>query len=441
MASDTPSTLRNLIIYSIYVRAHSPEGNFKGVTRDLERIKSMGVDFIWLMPIHPIGKINKKGSLGCPYSISDYRSVNPEYGNLDEFLELIQKSHAIGLKVMIDVVYNHTAHDSLLVHEHPDFFHQDQEGNPVTTVPDWSDVIDLRHPNPDLSRYLIDSLKYWVSLGIDGFRCDVASLIPAEFWQQAREEIANIKPGVVWLAESVHTGFIEYRRKHNLTAISDSEIYSAFDLTYDYDVWPILHATMRGASPVRFMLELYRLQHAIYPHNFIKLHFVENHDQQRVLDVVKNPELAKAWMVFQCMNDGAWLIYAGQEANEVHRPSLFEKEPICWNRYPTQGLLTRLNQLKKHSAVVEGHLYYREASPVVQIAWIGKATQLLAIINLEQNRGMVTVDLPDGSYIDLISGATIPIRDRETAIPSSAIILEVPPSSNTTQFHSQLLDG
>lgn len=441
MASDTPSTLRNLIIYSIYVRAHSPEGTFAGVTRDLERIKSMGVDFIWLMPIHPIGKVNKKGSLGCPYSISDYRSVNPEYGNLDDFKELIQKAHSIGLKVMIDVVYNHTAHDSVLVHEHPDFFHQDLDGNPVTTVPDWSDVIDLKHPNPGLTRYLIDSLKYWVSQGIDGFRCDVASLIPAEFWQQAREEIAALKPGVVWLAESVHAGFIEYRRKHDLIAISDSEIYSAFDLTYDYDIWPTLHATMRGASPIKNMLELYRFQHAIYPQNFIKLHFVENHDQQRVLDVVRDSEQAKAWVVFQSLNDGAWLIYAGQEAGEDHRPSLFEKEPIQWNAYPYQSLLTQLNQLKKHSAVTEGQLFFLEASPVVQMAWIGQDTQLFLIINLEHNTGRVAIDLPDGTYQDLISGSSVIVQGGKTEIPSAAVILEVQHYANTAQFHSQLLDG
>ena len=155
MAKDTPASFRNLVIYEIYVRNHGPNGTFADVEADLERIRALGVDVIWFMPIHPIGKLNKKGSLGCPYSIQDYRGVNPEYGTRQDFKRLIEKAHALGLKVMIDVVYNHTAHDSVLVKEHPEYFHQDAEGKPVTTVPDWSDVIDLKHPHPGLTEYLV----------------------------------------------------------------------------------------------------------------------------------------------------------------------------------------------------------------------------------------------------------------------------------------------
>ena len=189
MAYDPLSHLRNAVIYEIYVRNHSDEGTFSGVTRDLDRIRSMGVDIIWLMPIHPIGKVSKKGSLGCPYSISDYRSVNPEYGSLNDFKRLIDKTHELGMKLIIDVVYNHTSHDSILVKEHPEFFQHNPSGQPITTVPEWSDVIDLKHPDPELTTYLIDSLKYWASMGVDGFRCDVASLVPVEFWQKARREL------------------------------------------------------------------------------------------------------------------------------------------------------------------------------------------------------------------------------------------------------------
>ena len=139
MAKETSPKLNNLIIYEIYVRSHTPEGTFRALIPDLPRIKKMGVDVVWFMPIHPIGKLNKKGSLGCPYSISDYRSVNPEYGTEADFKATIEAIHDLGMKVMIDVVYNHTAHDSILVREHPEFFHQDDKGKPVTTVPDWSD--------------------------------------------------------------------------------------------------------------------------------------------------------------------------------------------------------------------------------------------------------------------------------------------------------------
>ena len=440
MAKDTPKSFKNLVIYSIYVRNHSLEGTFNAVTRDLDRIKKMGVDVVWLMPIHPIGKKNKKGSLGCPYSISDYRSVNPEYGTLADFQELIAASHQLGLKVMIDVVYNHTAHDSILVREHPEFFHQDTQGNPVTTVPDWSDVIDLKHPHPELTRYLIDSLKYWVSIGVDGFRCDVASLVPAEFWQQARREVSEVKPGVIWLAESVHAVFVETRRQEKLFAISDSEIYTAFDLTYDYDIWPMFQHTVKGDLPVKRLLEMYRFQHAIYPANFIKMRYVENHDQSRIRQTVPDTNQALAWTAFEAFNDGAWLIYAGQEAGEDHTPSLFEKDIVRWNGYPFQDLLTRLNGIKKHPAVSEGFLLFLETEPVIQVAWKANTVHLYGIFNVEGQKGKVQVHIPNGCYTDLISGRVVNVIAGKMDIPEVAIILETSTLLKNQQFFSELLD-
>ena len=203
MAKDTPKDYRSLVIYEIYVRSHSPQGTFQGVTDDLPRIKDLGVDIIWLMPIHPIGRLNRKGSLGCPYSIADYFSVNPEYGSIDDFKDLIHKAHALDLKVMMDVVYNHTAHDATLVNKHPNWYHTGPDGHPSTTVPEWSDVIDLDYSHPELWNYLISALEQWAGLGVDGFRCDVASIIPLEFWLQARAAVARINPSMIWLAESV----------------------------------------------------------------------------------------------------------------------------------------------------------------------------------------------------------------------------------------------
>lgn len=200
MASDTPSSYRNMVIYEIYVRNHGASGTFNDVERDLPRLHTLGVDVLWFMPIHPIGQLNKKGSLGCPYSVRDYRSVNPEYGTKKDFTRLVDHAHGRGMKVMIDVVYNHTTHDSVLAKQHPDYFQQDGNGRPVSTVSEWSDVIDLKYPNPELGEYLIDCLIGWVELGVDGFRCDVASLVPQKFWQLARSKVAKVKRGVIWLA-------------------------------------------------------------------------------------------------------------------------------------------------------------------------------------------------------------------------------------------------
>ena len=145
MASNTPLNHRNLVLYEIYVRQHGSNGTFADVEADLERIRSLGVDVIWFMPVHPIGKVARKGTLGSPYSIANYREINPEYGTKEDFARLIAKAHALGLKVLIDVVYNHTAHDSVLVKEHPDWYHQDETGRPMTTVPAWSDIIEVKY--------------------------------------------------------------------------------------------------------------------------------------------------------------------------------------------------------------------------------------------------------------------------------------------------------
>jgi glycosidase len=441
MAKQTPVTLKNFIIYSIYVRNHSQSGTFREVIIDLERIASLGVDAIWLMPIHPIGEKNKKGSLGCPYSISDYRSINPEYGSVEDFTELIAKAHRSGLKVLIDVVYNHTSHDSILIKQHPEFFFQDNNGNPTTTVPEWSDVIDLKHPNRKLTNYLIESLKYWVSLGVDGFRCDVASIVPLGFWKQAQSELNSMNENLVWLAESVDTAFIENRRKNGQYAMSDGELYNVFDITYDYDIWPLFVSTIKGQSPVERLLEIYRFQQTIYPENAIKLHFVENHDQVRIQKFAKSQDQALAWTAFQAFNDGAWLIYAGLEAGEDHTPSLFDRDPIHWKDRPFQDYVTRLCKIKKHSRITNGKLIFLAAVPCIQAAWVSETGVIFGIFNISSSIGNMKVNIPDGTYNNLLGDFSVSVMDGTIVKPKTACIFEVPSLLDDTSIHSELMDS
>jgi len=441
MAKDSPLSLRNLVIYEIYVRNHGPHGTFLDVENDLERIQALGVDVIWFMPIHPIGQLNKKGSLGCPYSIQNYREVNPEYGTKEDFARLIEKAHRMGLKVMIDVVYNHTAHDSVLVQEHPDWYHQDAQGRPVTTVPDWSDVIDLHHPNPGLSAYLIETLQMWAKFGVDGFRCDVASLLPESFWAEARRRVSEVKPGVLWLAESVHAGFVEYRRSKNLSAISDSEIYRGFDMTYDYDIFPIWQAAVRGGVPAARYLEMLRFQDAIYPANFTKMRCVENHDQLRIMKLAPTREQALAWTAFEAFNRGSFLIYGGQESAAFHTPSLFEIDKVEWKNYELTSFLSALTAIKKDQIMLEGKFTITAANPLVQAVWNSPNGSLLGIFNVNCVVGDITVPFPDGEYIDLIEGKPVHIRGGRTIMPESAVILRSTVElSNIHPFHSDLLD-
>jgi hypothetical protein len=440
MATDTPSSYRNLVIYEVYVRNHGPHGTFADVEADLPRIQSMGVDVVWFMPIHPIGKVKHKGTLGCPYSISDYRAINPLYGTRADFARLIERAHALDLKVMMDVVYNHTAHDSVLVHEHPEWFHQDEHGRPVTTVPDWSDVIDLKHPNEALSAYLIETLQGWAKLGVDGFRCDVASLLPQDFWMQARRDVAKVKPGVIWLAESVHAGFVGYRRAMGLSAISDSELYSAFDLTYDYDIWPIWQAAAVGKVVVSRFLEMLRYQDAIYPANFVKLRYVENHDQARVMAIAPTRAQALAWTAFQAFNKGAFLIYGGQESAATHTPSLFDADRVAWGSYELQPFLTLLAHLKKDPAQVAGRFALVEAEPAIQATWYLPGNSLYGVFNVGATRGEVQVRVPDGPYTDLLSGADVRVQGGHMPIPGTAAILRYSGEIDLEPFYSDLLD-
>lgn len=438
MAIDTPLSYRNLVLYEVYVRNHGPNGTFADVTADLERIRHLGVDIVWLMPIHPIGQLNKKGSLGCPYSISDYRAVNPEYGTLADFQALIDKAHALGLQVMIDVVYNHTAHDSILVREHPEWFHQDENGVPRTTVPDWSDVIDLKHPNPGLSAYLIESLQQWAEMGVDGFRCDVASLLPEAFWVAARQAVSEVKSDVIWLAESVHAGFVADRRARDLLAISDSEVYRGFDLTYDYDIWPIFQAAVTGRMHFSRFLEMLLLQNAIYPANFVKMRCSENHDQARIMALAPSPAQALAWSAFQAFNQGAFLVYAGQEAGAHHTPSLFEIDKVDWQDRSLEPFYTTLCHLKKDPALTTGKFMLIEQRETLQATWCQKNGGLLGIFNVQGLSDAVSVPLPDGTYLDLLSGRPVSITNGQLPAPLTALILRYTQPCQFQRFQSEL---
>jgi glycosidase len=440
MAQDTPLSYRSLVIYEVYTRNHSPAGNFAGVTADLERLKGMGVDIVWLMPIHPIGKVNRKGTQGSSYAIANYREVNPEYGAKADFANLIEKAHSMGLRVMIDVVFNHTAPDSNLAAEHPDWYHQNERGEPVSTVPDWSDVIDLKFPNPELEEYLIDTLIGWAQFGVDGFRCDVASLLPIDFWLNARRRVATVKPGVIWLAETVHTGFVSSRRASGLRALSDGEIYHAFDLTYDYDIWPAWQAAVTGETPVSRYLEMLRLQDSIYPANYVKMRCVENHDQARIMRIAASRPQALAWTAFEAFNQGAWMMYSGQETAAVHTPNQFEIDPVQWTNFNLQPLLMIVSRMKKSEAMLKGRFSIPTAEPAIVACWESPGACLVGIFNVSAATGTVQVNLPDGDYLDMLNGPYISIKDGIAPIPTFASIFRYSTPTRPGWFHSPVFD-
>ncbi|MBU3160008.1 alpha-amylase [Clostridium frigoris] len=429
MASNTKVSLRNKVMYSIYVRNHGINGTFKDVEEDLERIKSLGTDIIWFMPIHPIGIKNKKGELGCPYAIKNYREINPEYGTLEDFKRVISKIHSLGMQIIIDVVYNHTSPDSFLVENHKSFFYKKADGNLGNKVGDWSDVVDLDYNNKELWNYQIETLKYWVSLGVDGFRCDVASLVPLEFWLSAREEVAKINSNTLWLSETVHPSFILTMRENGFVGLSDSEIYQAFDITYDYDINKEYLGYFSGQNSLKQYIDRVSIQESIYPDNYVKLRFLENHDQPRASSLIHDDCALKIWTGFSYFQKGCTLLYAGQEAQNVTTPSLFDIDKINWNGLNEDfvELIKTLGAIKKKEIMAKGfyEICTLDDKDVIWVSYFMKNKKLIGIFNVGLEQGEIKLDVVDGEYINIMDGTMVTVKQGKVSLKNKIIIFEI----------------
>lgn len=420
MAKDTDRSLHKQVIYSVYVRSHSPEGTFLSLIGDLDRIRDLGTDIIWFLPIHPIGVKGKKGSLGCPYANRDYRDVNPAYGSMADFRHLVDEIHERGMKVMIDVVYNHTSPDSVLFEQHPEFFYRDADGRPGNKYGDWSDVIDLDYAVPSLWDYQIESLRFWAGI-VDGFRCDVASLVPLDFWKAARAAVQEVNPDCIWLAETVHRSFGALARRLGYNASRDSEAFEAFDLEYDYDVREVFDKVLRRQAPLSAWVDLLCFQEAVYPENYNKLRFLENHDQPRIASVIRSESDLVNYTAMLYFLKGTTLLYAGQEWEDTYLPSLFEREPIRRNTgRDLSPLLRRLAEIK-HERFSGEDAFWGAADDEKRIAMLRRGN-IAGVFSLDSRSGSVPVDAPDGRYRDLIAGGEIEVKDGTLFCPGKPLI-------------------
>lgn len=412
MALHTDIRLQNQMIYSVYVRNHTPEGTFRALMGDLDRIRALGTDIIWLMPIHPIGEQGKKGTLGCPYANRDYRGVNPAYGTLAELEELVRQIHARGMKCMIDVVYNHTSPDSVLYREHPEFFYHGADGRPGNKMGDWSDVIDLDFSQRGLWQYLADTLVMWAGL-VDGFRCDVASFVPVEFWLYARAAVAEVNPDCIWLAETVHRSFGALARRQGLYSALDYDAFAAFDIEYEYDIREVFEQYLRGEAPLSHYLDLLNFQESCYPANYNKLRFLENHDQPRIRSLVRSEEELRSLTAMLYFLKGTTLIYAGQEFENEHLPSLFEREPIDRDTgRDISALLRRLREIK--GQLGGGDWFLAAADDANDVAVMQRGStgrRFIGVFSLRGKTAEVPVDAADGSYENLIDGETVTVAN------------------------------
>ncbi len=422
MAKDTNLNLRNTIFYQVFVRQHTKSQDFQGVIDDLERIRALGVDVIYLLPIHPIGEKARKGSVGSPYSIQAYDRIDPSLGTLDDFKRLIGKAHALGLKVMMDIVINHTSRDSDLVFEHPEWFYRDKNGNFANRVGDWSDITDLDYNKRPVWDYFLDILFDWATY-VDGFRCDVAPLIPLDFWLEARQRIHTIKPDFIWLSESVHLSFVKYLRDLGYDCSSDSEMYRAFDILYDYDIFDFMTAYLETGDPTRWLEEIER-QEAVYPKNYVKLRSFENHDQPRLRSLVKDDHHFANMLALNFFIKGAPLIYAGMEHGIAHRPDLFNDDVIEWDfTHSFEPLIKRLSELKKKPIFKEGTYHSHVAHGVAVIHYLFGHEYLIGIFNLSAQRE-TSVLLKDGRYMNRLDDRMVTVHEGRVSLPRGPIIID-----------------
>lgn len=426
MAKNTSKEYRNQVIYSIFVRNFSEEGNFEGVRKDLDRIKDLGVDIIWLLPVHPIGVAERKGKMGSPYAISDYRAINPEYGTLEDFRRLIDDIHQHGMKCIIDVVYNHTSPDSWLVKNHPEWFFRKPDGSFGNKVGEWLDVVDLDYTKPELWQYQIETLKQWAGI-VDGFRCDVAPLIPLEFWLEARREVAKVNPDCFWLSESVEPCFTVANRARGLVSLSDSEIFQAFDACYDYDIFSYFRDYLKGEIPLAAYLDRVNQQEAIYPENYIKMRYLENHDNSRAKFIIPSEKELLNWTAFIYFQKGITLLYAGQEIQATHLPSLFDADRIHWSdERDISKLLGTLYRIKKNPIFTDSS-YETKALPhdVIYAVHRSKAGKMVGVFSVKGEYSLLQVELPDGLYKNLIDDSAVEIHAGRMHTEGMPIIIEV----------------
>ena len=405
-----PDWSKNAVMYEINVRQFTPEGTFKAFEAHLPRLKEMGVDILWFMPIYPISEKNRKGSLGSYYSIRDYKATNPEFGTIGDFKALVNKAHEMGFKVMLDWVGNHTGWDNQWIVDHKDWYTQDSLGNVIPPVADWSDVADLNFESQGLRAAMLDALKLWVKdVNIDGYRCDYAGGVPTDFWEMARLSLDSIKP-VFMLAEN--------QDKMDL-------LNKAFNCNYGWTFHHSMNAVAQGKRTAQYMDSLLVKSASDYPRNTYQLQFTSNHDENswNGTEYERLGEAVKAMAVLSFTVPGMPLIYSGQEAGLKKRLLFFEKDTINWKDLSMQKFYQSLIKLKHTNQALwngtEGApIKFVETSVPKQVLAFEREKgndKILAIFNLSANPIDATIHLSQAvEYKEYFSGENVKMPQDNT---------------------------
>ncbi len=375
--SVSPDWIKDAVLYEVNIRQYSPEGTFNAFAEDLPRLKKLGVKILWIMPIYPISKLNRKGTLGSYYAVQDYKAVNPEFGTLEDFCNLVNKAHLMGFKVILDWVANHTGWDNPWIREHPDWFTHDSTGAIVPPDPDWTDVADLNFDVKPMRRAMINAMDYWVkTANIDGFRCDVAWGVPQDFWEEARASLDSIKPVYMLAEDEDHPGFLN----------------KAFDSDYAWKLYHLMNDVAQGkktAKDIRAYFE--NLGDKYAPGSFPML-FITNHDENSWAGTI-DERLGKAADAFAAMTftvPGIPLIYDGQEEGLNKRLRFFDKDTIDWITPSKQDFYKKLIDLKTGNQA----LWNGTAGGDIRFLETGDENRILAYVRTKgENKLLVVMNL------------------------------------------------
>ena len=345
-----PAWSKNAAIYEINVRQYTPEGTFAALDLQLPRLDSLHVDILWIMPVQPIGKKNRKGPLGSYYSISNYRAINPEYGTAADFKKLVADAHRLGKKVLLDWVPNHTSFDHVWITTHPEWYvhradgsisnARDNEGHET----DWTDVAELNYDNPAMRRAMIADMRWWLdTMKVDGFRCDVAGGVPMDFWSDARRELTIARPQLFMLAEA-----------------EGPEFYPAFDATYGWEFHHLLNEVAQGKRPTTDLNPYFARSRSTYPTTAYRMYFTSNHDEnswngsefERM-----GANSAPAFVLSATVLESMPLLYTGQEASMKKRLRFFEKDTVDWSGPSLAGFYRSLFDLKHQNQALWNGAY------------------------------------------------------------------------------------
>ena len=385
--------LKKAVIYEVNIRQYTEQGTIDAFRTHLPRLKKMGIDILWFMPIYPIGVKNRKGQLGSYYSISNFLEINPEFGSKEEFKNLVSEIHSLGMKVILDWVANHAAWDNIWTIDHPEYFERNENGKFISPF-DWTDVIHIDHQNPNAHQAIQNAMCYWVSeFDIDGFRADLAHLTPLHFWIEARQKTGAIKPDLLWLAET-----------------EDLDYYETFDIIYS---WKWMHATedyFKRKISFYSLIDVLNQHRKISPDHTFQLFFTANHDENswNGTEFEKYGHYVKALTLFNFLYPfSVPLIYSGQEIPNLKRLLFFEKDPIQWNHeLPYESFYKKIIDIRK-SIHKDDFLEFLDKGEGVLSFRRGRGSgSMIVMINLGNTEFVNSSNDLNGEFQEIINNST-----------------------------------